>query len=309
MDYKAIFVSLLTIIPMFGFTQKNNSLDWFDSIESKNRVLSIYEQQLQNLPFKYQEMDVSTTYGNTHVIEAGEQGKPALVLVHGTNASAPAVLDAFAALEKNYHIFAIDVIGQPNKSSSIRPNMKGEAYGKWLVEVLNALEVEDVQLVGISFGGFLCMKAAAFDGSRIDKLTLISSAGIAQGSVFKMYFNAFVPMKKFKKTQKEVYFEKFLESSITDASRWTLQSMKEILLHYTMDTSPIPKISKREATNIHCPMLVFASKQDMFFPGEKVLKRAKKLFPTFNSGHLLAQSLHVPSNSDVALIVDLLDSE
>ncbi len=279
---------------------------WFDSPESRDRMLTMYKAQLEGLPIPVTETDVETSFGNTHVVKAGDPANHPLVLVHGTNASAPAILEAFVDLADDYHVHAIDVIGQPNKSSARRLSMKNDQYGQWMNEVLEGLQVEKVRLVGVSFGGFLCMKAAAYTDERIKDIFLISAGGLGQGSMLKMFVNAFMPMQKFRKTGKEEHFQKFIRSSITDASNLTMQAMKEILLHYKVDTTPIPSLSRKEAARITKPVHILSSEKDMFFPASKVIPRAQAIFPSLAGTLLLENTLHVPSEKDTKRICEYM---
>ena len=63
-----------------------------------------------------------------------------------------------------------------------------------------------------------------------------------------------------------------------------------------MDFSPLPIISKKNAQKITTPITIFAAEKDLMFPGGKMIKRAKRIFPTLKEVVLLKGSKHVPSN-------------
>lgn len=287
----------------FSSAQKHSDQDWYLDIAGRARIMRIYDAQLEALSTPYKPLEIQTSYGRTRVFELGDPSNPPLMLVHGTNASAPAVLGPFEDLAAHFHLFAVDVIGQPNQSASTRPSMKDGSYGKWMNEVLSELEIGKVNLLGISFGGFICLNTAMVDQSRLNKVFLVVPGGIAMGSPFKMYSNAFVPMKKFKKTEEDRYFQQFMSASATDPGRLTMDYMKEVLLNYEIDTSPIPKMKKKKAAGISIPMYLVASQNDMFFPGEKVIKRAEKIFPSLQGTLLLSRSRHIPSSEDMEEVI------
>tara|TARA_R110001606_G_scaffold160907_1_gene304879 strand:- start:1142 stop:1402 length:261 start_codon:yes stop_codon:yes gene_type:complete len=65
-----------------------------------------------------------------------------------------------------------------------------------------------------------------------------------------------------------------------------------------MDFTPVPVIKKEEAQLIQTPITIFAAKKDIMFPGSKMLKRAKKIFPSLRTTVLLENSKHVQNSSD-----------
>ena len=65
-----------------------------------------------------------------------------------------------------------------------------------------------------------------------------------------------------------------------------------------MDFSPLPIISKQSAKKINRPLTIIASEKDIMFPGKKMIKRAKRVFPTLKEVFLLKGSKHVPTNKE-----------
>ena len=73
-----------------------------------------------------------------------------------------------------------------------------------------------------------------------------------------------------------------------------------------MDFTPVPVISKQEAAKINTPMTLLAAKNDVMFPGEKMIKRTKKLFPTLKKSILLEDSKHVQNEEGNAFFESLI---
>ena len=66
------------------------------------------------------------------------------------------------------------------KSTPTRLDRNGTAYGKWVVEVMERIDLAKADHVGISNGGWIILKLATADTRRIASATLISSAGIVK---------------------------------------------------------------------------------------------------------------------------------
>ena len=65
-----------------------------------------------------------------------------------------------------------------------------------------------------------------------------------------------------------------------------------------MDFTPVPVIKKEEAQLLKTPITIIAAKKDIMFPGVKMLRRAKKIFPSLKETVLLCESKHVQSRND-----------
>jgi Predicted hydrolases or acyltransferases (alpha/beta hydrolase superfamily) len=65
-----------------------------------------------------------------------------------------------ADFSKDYRVYAIDVMGQPSKSIPAEPIRDAADYAAWLTATLDALHLDHVCLVGMSFGGWLALNYA-----------------------------------------------------------------------------------------------------------------------------------------------------
>ena len=279
---------------------------FFKSKEGKEKILTLYKQKLNELNIEYSEKLIETTFGVTNIIITGDTKNPPLLLIHGTGGCAPLILESFPNLSSKYCVYAIDVLAQPNKSAENRLDMKSLDYGKWLIEVIIKLRLKDVTLVGFSFGGFISLKALEFNETPIRQAFLISPVYIVNGNHFVGLFKMFLPLKKFIKTNNQKYIKKVMNVLFSEYDYFALTYMSTTFQHCNMDFSPLPVISKNSSNNIKTPLTIFAAEKDIMFPGKKMIKRAKRIFPSLNDIVLLENSKHVPSNKDFKIIEDLI---
>ena len=268
---------------------------FFKSKEGKEKILTLYHQKLQELPFDYSEQLVQTKFGDTHVISAGDINNPPLVLIHGTGGCAPQILDSFPNLASSYCVYAVDVLAQPTKSAENRLDMKSLDYGEWLLEVIIKLRIQDVTLVGFSFGGLISLKALEFSEVALKKVFLISPVYIVNGNPLRNLFKVFIPLKKYIKTHHSTYIHRVMSALFSDYDGFAVQFMSATFQHCSMDFSPLPVISTDSASMIQTPLTLFAAEKDILFPGKKMIKRAKRIFPSLEEVFLLENSHHVPS--------------
>jgi len=279
---------------------------FFKSKEGSETILELYNQKLNDLSVNYSEKLLETKFGATNVISVGDTNLPPLLLLHGTGGCAPQILDSFPNLASKYCVYAVDVLAQPNKSAENRLDMKSLEYGKWLIEVIIKLRLKDVTLVGFSFGGFISLKALEFNEISIKEVFLIAPVYIVNGNPFINVWKMFIPLKKFIKTNNQKYIKKVMNALFSEYDDFALEYMSLTFQHCNMDFSPLPIISKDSGKNIKTPITIFASENDIMFPGRKMIKRAKRVLPSLNSVVLLEDSKHVPSNKDFELIEALI---
>lgn len=277
----------------------------FKSTSGKQEILELYDNKLQELNIEYSSRYIETSFGKTHILVTGKYTNPPLIVFHGSNGCAPIALESYPNLSSKYQVFAVDVLAQPNKSAETRLSMKDDSYSKWVNEIIGKLGINDVTLTGFSFGGLIILKTLSYNASKIKEAFLASPAYIVNGNPFKAIFKIFIPMKRYMSTHKMKYIEKFLSVVFTDRDEFAVQYLSKVFLHFDMDFTPMPVLTKEEAKNISTPFTLIAAKNDVLFPGTKMIKRAKKLLPSMKHSLLLEDSKHV-QNKKGNLVVERL---
>jgi pimeloyl-ACP methyl ester carboxylesterase len=151
----------------------------YRSREGYAEVMAAYQASLGRLLVPFEERMLPTRLGETHVLVTGPEQGRAVVLLHGWNTNAGGWWPQINALAHRYRLYAPDTIGQAGKSAPTRPSTRGPAYGEWLADVLDALELAQANLVGSSGGAWLILKLAGYAPDRIRAAALLSPAGIA----------------------------------------------------------------------------------------------------------------------------------
>ncbi len=282
---------------------------YFKSESGKKEILDLYDKKLSELNIDSRYKTVDTSFGKTNIIITGNASNPPLIAVHGSNGCAPIALETYPTLSSKFQVFAVDVLSQPNKSAETRLSMKDDSYGKWMNEIIDALALEQVTLAGFSLGGLIILKTLINDESKIKEVFLSAPAYIVNGNPLKALFKIFIPMKMYIRTQKAKYVEKFLNELFTKRDEFAIQYLSKVFLHFEMDFTPVPVISNKEAQSITTPITLIGAKKDLMFPGEKMLKRAKKIFPSLKSTILLEESKHVQNDADNRLIEQVILSQ
>ncbi|MDO6472775.1 alpha/beta fold hydrolase [Maribacter sp. 1_MG-2023] len=278
----------------------------YKSETGKAEILNLYDKKLKDLNNNYHNKTVETTFGKTNIIITEDVSKPPILIVHGSNGCAPIALETYSGLELHFQVFAVDVLAQPNKSAETRLSMKNVDYGRWLHEVIDNLALKNVTLAGFSFGGLVILKALEFKDANIKEVFLTAPAYIVNGNPLKALLKVFIPMKRYMRTKKSKYIEHFLNGLFTEKDAFALEFLSKVFLHFKMDFTPVPVINRSEANSIKTPLTLIAAKNDLMFPGNKMIIRANKIFPSLKRTILLEQSKHVQNTTDNNRIVNLI---
>ncbi|APR83676.1 carboxylesterase [Minicystis rosea] len=222
---------------------------------------------------------VGTRLGDTHMLVAGPEEGPPLVMLHGALASAAHLLGEAGPLLDRFRIYAIDVLGQSVKGADVRPDLDGPAYGEWLVDVLDALALPRAHVYGVSWGGFVARKLTEHAPDRIDRLVLMVPAGFVSGSVWKGMTELGIPMALYRAFPNEARLHRVAKAMFSTMDDVWVPYFGEALRSYNLDMR-VPPLAKPESlAKWKRPTLVFGASDDVSFPGQALLDRAKTLIP------------------------------
>lgn len=281
-----------------------NSL--FKSEEGKLQILKLYDEKQAELNIQTGERVIETSFGKTHILVAGDPSKPPLILIHGSNGCAPIALETYRDLIDSFSVYAVDVLAQPNKSEGTLLSMKDDSYGQWMNQLIDELALEEVTMAGFSFGGLVILKTLIHDETNIKEVFLSAPAYVVNGNPLKALVKFFIPMRRYMKTKKTKYLERFLDSAFTEKDDFAHNFLAAVFEHFTMDFTPVPVITKNEAAQIQTPITIIGAGDDIIFPGEKMIKRARKIFPSLKHTLLLNNSKHVQNEKDNSTISALI---
>lgn len=120
---------------------------------------------------------VSVDGVRTRIIEAGPADAPPVVLLHGTGGHWETFAPNLPALTAHYRCIAIDMIGN---GFTDKPDYDYEisVYVRHVLGVLDALGIQRASFIGMSLGAWVSARIAVDHPDRMDKLILMSPAGL-----------------------------------------------------------------------------------------------------------------------------------
>jgi pimeloyl-ACP methyl ester carboxylesterase len=112
-----------------------------------------------------------------NVLDTGGSG-PALLFLHGWSSSWQIFLLNIAAFMGTHRVLSLDLPGFGASQLPPEP-LSIQGYARTVDAVCDALDVERVSVVGNSMGGFIGAELALSFGTRVDRLVLVSAAGLS----------------------------------------------------------------------------------------------------------------------------------
>jgi pimeloyl-ACP methyl ester carboxylesterase len=150
----------------------------FRSAEAKAEYLADYDMRAERWPVASESRTVATFHGQTFVRISGPGDAPPLVLLPGASGNSLTWMPNIRALSERYQTYAVDNIYDYGRSVYTRPIESPADLVSWLDELFSALELGDsINLVGISYGGWLASVYALRFPNRLNKVVLLAPGG------------------------------------------------------------------------------------------------------------------------------------
>jgi pimeloyl-ACP methyl ester carboxylesterase len=257
-----------------------------------------YDAAMKLWPVPYEETNIASRFGLTHVVVCGPKDAPPLVLLHGYWATLTMWTPNVADFSKGYRVYAVDVMGQPGKSIPDEPVRNAADYVAWLTATLNGLHLDRVSLVGMSYGGWLALTYAVAAPQRVQKLVLLSPAAsvlpiVRQFSLRGMLMlllptrftvNSFMRWLGIKDNPGD--------SETRRVGNNVVDLMYLGLKHFRMPQAIMPTVfSDTNLRALHVPTLLLLGDREVIYDAATALARARRLLPDFQ-GDLLPASSH-----------------
>ncbi|MDR2041204.1 MAG: alpha/beta hydrolase [Tannerella sp.] len=259
----------------------------YRSKEGRHILHNLYRKLLIELDVPIAERMVKTAFGATHVMLYGHPAGLPVPVFYGEYALNPlAVRPLVRGLDlSRIRLIVPDPVGQVGFSSEKRLSFSGKAYGEWICQVMDALELSSAPVVGYSFGAGIALQLCETSVLRVERLLLVMPSGLMDVStsgtqlVRRMQQKNALTAQDVSKALHPV--GPFLPEDVADA-------LGMLFLHAEAGQGAVKCFNKRSLRKLNAPVCVIAEKSDNLFSGEAVIKRAQKVFPYVQHSRLLS---------------------
>jgi pimeloyl-ACP methyl ester carboxylesterase len=148
----------------------------FRSADARRRYLAVYDEMRALSPEPDVVHDVLTEFGTVRVYQHGPDGGVPVVLLHGLYLTSAMWANQVSGLTSGFTVYALDMLGQPGASTQSKSMFTPADCARCIDAALVGLGLQDVHLVGHSYGGWLATQTAARTPNRLATVTLVDPA-------------------------------------------------------------------------------------------------------------------------------------
>lgn len=271
----------------------------FKTPEGEAAYLAAYEATMKLWPVPYEEIEIPTRFGVTHVFVTGPEEAPALVLLHGMSMTSAMWAANIADFSKDHRVYAIDVMGQPGRSipNYDDPIRDAADFVAWLQETLDGLNLDRISLVGMSYGGWLGLNLATAAPECVHKLVLLSPAASFQPIVKQFMLRgmlmSIIPIRF--TTDSFMGWMGIKDTPGDPISRRLLDLFYLGMKHFRMPPESafiMPAVfSDEELRALQMPVLLLIGEKEVIYVAANAMARARVLLPNFK-GELVPGANH-----------------
>lgn len=267
----------------------------YRSDAARQQIHALYDRARDALRFETTSRMIPTRFGDAHVLEAGPPDGPPVVVFQGGNVVNPLTLAWFGPLTDRFRIHAPDTIGQPGKSEGGPVSANDASLGEWAVDILDGLGLESAAVIGISYGAGVALRLATLAPERIARAIFIVPASIGDIPVASMLSLAAGYLG-----YRVVPRRSFVEATVRrlsggDPDPLFVDSTALAFGGTALDTEMPRNATADDLRRLTAPVMVVVGENDPLFRPDRILPRAKAIFPNLVSADVLPGCAHILS--------------
>ena len=270
----------------------------------KDNLYRIYDEKVKFWPNDVKDIWLDTEYGKVHVLASGDTSLNPILLYHAASMGAHSWSENLEAL-KNFRVYAIDNIGEGNKSelnNVLNFPENGEQLAKLYKDISDQLGIEKSPVIAASNGGFIALNYAYYYPEKVEKLVLLGPMGLTElssTSIMMMSLPIMYPFPFIRNYVSEwaIGNDPYVQEKYGEWFDYILQSTIPSL------AEPMP-LTKKQKENFETPILLFLGTNDALVGDVKIAKAMAEEYPDIqveilNSGHLISTEKKDSVNKEI----------
>jgi pimeloyl-ACP methyl ester carboxylesterase len=163
---------------------------------------------------------------------------------------------------------------------------------------LDKLNITSANFIEISYGAYILQKLITHRPKKVTKCVFVVPSGLVNGAILPSLTKLSFPLMRYMITKKD----KHLKTFVPDEDPFMFRMQKALLLGVNMDFRRPILLKEEDVNHFDKPVYIIVADNDIFFPGEKAIQRAKRLFKNLKETHYLKDCKHMPSEKNLAEI-------
>jgi pimeloyl-ACP methyl ester carboxylesterase len=270
-----------------------------------------YTDLLDSWPIPADRCVLETRFGETFVVASGAVDAPPVIALQGSGANTAQWLPQITALAERHRVYAVDVIGEPGRSAPSRPPLSTDAYACWLDDVLAALELSRVAMIGVSLGGWFALDYAIRRPDKVAAVVVQNPSGVGRRRIGVLV--------------KAVAFRPFGQRGLAAIFRAAVGPLPKVPADQEVDTrqmelaflifqhfrhrmEPIPVFPGTSLAGLTMPVLAIVGGRDPMVNAAQTKQRLLACAPTATV-RLLPDAGHLLPDQAAAIVEFLIESE
>jgi pimeloyl-ACP methyl ester carboxylesterase len=246
-------------------------------------LLEEYDAALRRWPVVFEELEIKTPAAKTHILLCGNpQGKP-LLLFHGTGNNSLTWKRNVEGLGEMYRLYLVDTPNDPGKSAAAADFRPPESYTQWMRELLAALDLPEVSLLGHSKGGWLALNTVIHMPDQIDKVVLLAPTAGLISRLDPVFIRKSLKVGLFPTEKNVANFMQYISARSKELDAKYVKYLTDLIKG--MKTRPIPhrEFTDAELQAIQNPVLLIFGEQERSLDHTKVIRRAEDHIPNLKT--------------------------
>lgn len=182
------------------------------------------------------------------------------------------------ALSAERPVYALDTPGDPGRSVQRAPLHQPERAAQWLDETLAGLGLDQVHLVGASYGGWLALNQARHRPERLSSVTLLDPGGLEKVGlrfflwIFASLLSTFAPKALRRR------LAAWLEQPVLVVPELRTMIRTGVRAYRIRRPAPLP-LSESELAGIRTPLYLMLGKRSLLVHPQRQAERVPRLVP------------------------------
>jgi pimeloyl-ACP methyl ester carboxylesterase len=249
-----------------------------------------------------QQLRLPTREGETFVVACGPERAPPLLLLHGSGGNATMWMDNVAAWASHFRVYAVDLVGEPGLSAPSRPPLASGGCCLWLDDVVRALLLPRVSIVGVSLGGWLALDYASRWPERVDRVVALCPSGVGRQRA-SFVFKAMALLMLGRRGRRAI-LAMLAGPARANAAQAEPQLAAFVLLvfkHFRPRSARVPILGDDALRRLTMPLLLIAGGRDALLDSADSRRRLERCAPRLTV-RLLPEAGHFLPDQTVAVL-------